>query len=129
MSASAVTLPAPDSVIVCPEPPAIIDVNALCWATCIVMFLPAAISNAAALFITTPEISTVSDNIILCVEIASTDFGNSAVLSGNVVDAFSVSVTFAKFSADRFPPAVTAATPEALRLISVVLSELLNEDA
>ena len=55
-------------------------------------------------------------------------FGKSALLIGKVVAAFNVKVTFAKLSAERFPPAVTAATPVVFSAI-VVLSELLNADA
>ena len=54
--------------------------------------------------------------------------GSSGVLSGNVVAAFNVSVTLAKLSDDRFPPAVTAATPEPVSAITVP-SALLNADA
>ena len=53
--------------------------------------------------------------------------GKSAVLSGSVVAALSVSVTFAKFCADKLPPAVTAATPVPVSAIAV--PALLNADA
>ena len=72
------------------------------------------------------EISTVAATVIVF-DAASIDFGSSAVLSGSVVAALSVSVTFAKFCADKLPPAVTAATP--VPVSAIVVPALLNADA
>ena len=68
------------------------------------------LSVVAPPVITTPDMSTLSGTVILCVSSASIAFGNSPVASGSVVSALSVRVTLAKCCPERSPPAVTETT-------------------
>ena len=72
------------------------------------------------------EISALAPKVI-AFEAALRTLGSSADVSGSVVAAFSVNVTFAKLSDDKSPPDVTAAIP--LEFSAILLPALLKEVA